>query len=172
MPALARTLSVVPLLVLTSPRLFAADVAVQLTGTPHAPIGAVEYIRVNLTTAPDQLANTAFTYTMPPGVTFRQAEIDWGSSFSCTTPPVGGTGTIGCVGMFGTLEIITFELNVSPSLAPDTVLSHTVALTVPDDNPANDTSNKTQTAAVLPLLDVTTTYPDTFVAGTSFSYDI
>jgi uncharacterized repeat protein (TIGR01451 family) len=86
--------------------------------------------------------------TLPAGTTFRSLAAP--GSWSCTTPAVGGTGTVSCdIGTLGSGASDVFTLVVRPDAStPDaTVLTNTPAISsaTADSNSANDSDPENTT---------------------------
>jgi uncharacterized repeat protein (TIGR01451 family) len=137
----------------------------------YAPIGHQTYASLVIT-ADGYNVPVTFTYTTPPGLTYAAQQY---LPYSCTAPADGGTGTITCTDYVTPGEnggYYTLFFNVPPSTAPGTAFTFNVTVTSPHTTPATVTRSASQTAALLPTLDYSTTLPSSVVAGQSFSYDL
>jgi len=92
--------------------------------------------------------DVAFRIETPPGTTFES--VSGGAGFSettCTTPPVGSTGTISCIrGLMprGSVVSMGMRLRVSPALAGIFFQTGvTVSSSVPDSNLSNNSASST-----------------------------
>src|SRR5262249_49020298 len=101
-----------------------------------------------------------------------------GPAFICTTPPVGGTGTITCTdatlaaGASATFQVV---VNVGASVALGTLISNTavVSTTTTDPNPGNNTSTVTTPIVTsADLLTVKLSEPNPVLAGANLTYTI
>jgi uncharacterized repeat protein (TIGR01451 family) len=83
------------------------DMAVAKTGPsgPVAPGSDITYLITLSNLGPQRANNVLLTDVLPPGTTFESLMLltSFGTTFAppvCTTPPVGGTGTLSCTTMF------------------------------------------------------------------------
>jgi uncharacterized repeat protein (TIGR01451 family) len=101
---------------------------------------------------PSPQPNVAINDTLPTGTTFSSLTTPGG--WSCTTPPVGGTGAISCskatlaAGENGTLTLL---VTVDPNVAVGTTLSNTATISsTPADTPTSNNSATTTTTVTVP----------------------
>lgn len=124
-----------------------ADLGVTKTGTPD-PVTAGQNLTYTITATnrgPSAAANASVTDTLPAGTTFESLSSPGG--WSCTTPPVGGTGTVSCTraSMPTGTAVFTLAVGVPESTADGTPISNTasVASTTTDPNPGNESATAT-----------------------------
>jgi len=116
----------------------------------------------------------AITTTLPANTTFQSVipPVDW----ACTTPNVGGTGTISCTSRdnFATRASARFVLTLNVvTNAPDTsTISATVTTGSPtnDPNQTNNASMATVAVATVADLTVSDAAPNSVVAGQDVTY--
>ena len=138
-----------------------ADVSVLKTRTSSslvAPGGVIDYDVTVTNNGPDSATNIVLTDVVPPQTTFLS--FDTGASgVVCTTPPVGGTGTITCP--FAPIHTtvasgISFpfqmQLRVDSGARGTIANTATVASDTPDSNPDNNSS--TASVSVVPSVPV------------------
>lgn len=146
------------------------------------------------TDAPDPMvAGTDLTYTLtvtndpnipalqvnvadviPANTTFQSVNAPAG--FSCTTPPVGGTGSVTCTRNFtlaGDVAVLTLVVHVNPSTPNGTIISNTATVMSadPDPNPGNNSA--TATTGVITQADLATVKndtPDPVISGAILRY--
>jgi uncharacterized repeat protein (TIGR01451 family) len=97
-----------------------ADVSVTNAGTPSlvAPGGTIVYTQVATNNGPLDAVNAVFSETIPANTTFLSLPAVAG--WNCTTPVVGGTGTISCTNpdlAKGASSTFTLTVTVSASAA-------------------------------------------------------
>jgi uncharacterized repeat protein (TIGR01451 family) len=121
------------------------DLAVTKTDSPD-PVNAGDDLTYIITIANNgaESASVNLTDTLPTQVTFKSIT----PSGSCTTPPVGSSGTITCNNLAtlnggGDSTIVTVVVNVPLSTPAGTVLVNTA--TVTGSRPDSDLSNNTAT---------------------------
>jgi uncharacterized repeat protein (TIGR01451 family) len=121
---------------------------------------AIDYTITVTNKGPDAASNIVLTDTIPPNTTFN-AYGTGASGIVCTTPPVGGTGTISCPFApaqasvpSGTSIEITIQLQVSSA----SLLTVDNTATVSSDTPDPDTTNNSATVSTpvfqIPLVPV------------------
>src|SRR5260221_3736257 len=152
-----------------------SDVGVAIDVPVFAAIGSTTTVTINLTAAGGTAQNVAVIYAIPQGMTFKS--LTPAASLSCNTPASGDVGAVVC--QAATLppsssiqQAVT--LNVPGSTAPGQLFFHVafVTSTSTDTNSSNDQAVATQTSAVAPNIQVTSTFPSTFVAGSPIAYTI
>jgi uncharacterized repeat protein (TIGR01451 family) len=132
-----------------------ADLSVTVTDTPD-PVqpGAALTYTINFSNAgPSDAAGATLSDTLPAGTTF--GSLTTAAGWSCTTPAVGGTGTVTCsalanvpAGAPGDASF-TLVVDVDPGVAPGTMIGNTatVAATTSDPAPGNGSATTTTTVA-------------------------
>jgi uncharacterized repeat protein (TIGR01451 family) len=85
--------------------------------------------------------DATITDTLPAGTTFVSLTTD----LACTTPAVGGSGTVSCTEAFdvGESHVLTLVVHTCPEVAASTIISNTATIALVGDP---DTSNNTSTA--------------------------
>jgi hypothetical protein len=156
----------------------AADLSVTKTDTPD-PVNAGTNLTYTITVAnagPDAASAAAWSDTLPAGTTF--VSLSPVAGWTCTTPAVGGTGTVDCnnpsfaVGS----AVFTLVVNVDASVLPGTLLGNTAAATstTTDPNAANNASTTTTTVGS-GSADLSVTLadaPDPVTVGQNLTYTI
>ena len=109
-----------------------ADVSITKTGKP-SPVAAGRDIAYTLTVSnagPATALNVVLADTVPAGTTFRS--IGSAQAWSCTTPPVGGTGAISCSLASlaaGTNSVLILRVRVNAAGIPPPSISNTATVT-------------------------------------------
>lgn len=125
---------------------------------------------------PDGALDLVFTDNVPTGTTF--ASFTAPAGWACTTPAVGGTGTVNCTAASlanGASANFALVVNVPASAANGSTISNTatVSSVFTDPNTGNNASTANTTVATSADLGVTKTdSPDPVVAGTNLTYSI
>jgi uncharacterized repeat protein (TIGR01451 family) len=126
---------------------------------------------------PQSAALVSWSDTLPAGTTFVSLS-NPGGGWSCTTPAVGGTGTVSCSNPSVGLGDSIFDLTVlvDPSVPAGTVISNTATVTAAgsaDPNLGNESA--TATTDVLAFADLSATKadsPDPVTVGNTLTYTI
>jgi uncharacterized repeat protein (TIGR01451 family) len=155
-----------------------ADIAVTKSGAPTATAGGTLVYTIGLTNnGPSTATSVTLDDTLPAGTTFVSLLQGSGPLAICTTPAVGGTGTISC--SFASLPAAssaswTLTVNVDAGLAAGTVLTNTAvgASAVTDDVPGNNSATATTTVGATFDLSVTKSGSATAAAGGTLTYTI
>jgi len=128
-----------------------ADLVVSKIGTPD-PVTAGDNVTYAITATnagPSAAAAVAVTDTLPAGTTFVSLLSPGG--WSCTTPPVGATGTVTCTrsSMATGNAVFTLVLNVAETTTNGTVISNTASASsaTPDPNPGDESNTSTVTVS-------------------------
>jgi uncharacterized repeat protein (TIGR01451 family) len=134
-----------------------ADLAITKSGPASADVDSnVTYVVSVTNNGPADALNVSLTDILPPNTTFVSITQTVGPTFSCATPPVGGTGTITCTiasladGATASFDIV---LHIDPLAAAP--IANTAAVTSPNDpTPINAATAVTAviTAAGIPTL--------------------
>ncbi len=127
-----------------------ADLSVTKSGVTN-PVVAGTNESYNLTVTnngPSDAQNVALTDATPPNTTFVSAAQNSGSAFTCSTPPVGGTGNVSCnlaTLAAGTSASFTIVVHVKSGTAGGSTISNTanVSSSTSDPNTANNSSTVT-----------------------------
>jgi uncharacterized repeat protein (TIGR01451 family) len=117
-----------------------ADMAVVKTGPASANTSTVISYTITVTNnGPNPAINAALADTIPAGTTFASLVSPGG--WSCTLPPVNGTGTVNCSIASRAAGSAVFTLNVNGPAAAATVSNTaTVSSSSTDGTPGNNTS--------------------------------
>jgi uncharacterized repeat protein (TIGR01451 family) len=157
-----------------------ADLSVTKTDSPD-PVVSGSNLTYTLTVAnagPDDSQNTALSDDVPAGTTFVSVAPD--PAFSCTTPQVGGTGTVTCNASgalpSGVSATFTVVVQVNASAPPGLPISNhaTVSTDTTDPNPGNNAATEPTSVVGAPA-DLSMTKsdaPDPVAAGTNLTYTI
>lgn len=126
-----------------------ADVTVTKTGPASASNNTNIIYTVSVTNAgPSEALSVTLTDVIPPDTTFVSASQTSGPTFTCTTPPAGGTGTIECtIATFAANATATFQFVVHVNPEASGTIENTASVASPSDpTPGNNAS--TTAAAV------------------------
>lgn len=155
-----------------------ADVAVTKSG-PGGVLsgGTITYTVTATNSGPSDATAVTLEDVVPTGTTFTSFTQNNGPVFACTTPAVGGTGTISCtLASFaaGASASFTLVVQTPAGIADGTVISNTATIdtTTTDANTANDASTATTTVAAEADLTLTKTGSSAFRPGTQTSYTL
>lgn len=130
--------------------------------TTTTALSAARFSAPGKTTYLDVISDgSAFTYTLPPHTTFFHMVNPYGAV--CTAPAVGDNGVIDCAAGLNTIYVF---LSVAADTPPGTILTHTVTTS------EGATVTTTSVAEPLPNLNIVSTFPSSFVAGTSPTYTV
>jgi uncharacterized repeat protein (TIGR01451 family) len=122
-----------------------ADLALS-TSTALQPVvaGQTTTLTATLTdNGPSDASGVSLSYTVPTSTTFQSASAPAG--WSCTTPPVGGTGTVTCttatlaLGATVSVQVAIGLPTKTPAGTTFTATAHVTSATA-DPNPANNTA--------------------------------
>ncbi len=154
-----------------------ADVSVTKTDSPD-PISAgstLTYIITVANAGPSAAASVSLSDTVPAGTTFINLQSPGG--WSCSTPGVGGTGTISCT--IATLPtggsaVFTLLVQTNASLATGTIITNTatVATTTTDASAGNNSATTTTTVSPVTNFTATKSVSGVFVSGTTVTYTV
>jgi len=124
----------------------------------------------------DPSSSVVVSDTLPTGTTF--VSLTAAAGWTCTTPAVGGTGTVSCTKASVAVAesaVFTLVVNVASTTPSGTVISNTatVSSATVDPNPANNSATSTTTVTTQADLSVTKSdSPDPVAAGGSLTYVI
>lgn len=147
---------------------------------PVLPGGQITYDIVLFNNGPDTSEFVSISDTLPPGTTFVDL-IASDPSWTCTTPAVGGTGTVDCSNdalAADTSAPFTLIVAVDSGVTPGTVITNTVTSSAetPDPDQGFPTASAdTTVVAPPPSADVSVTKvddPDPVSAGANLVYTI
>jgi uncharacterized repeat protein (TIGR01451 family) len=149
-----------------------ADLQVNKTGPATANAGSViTYTITVMNNGPNPAINASLSDTLPPGTLFYSfsAPVGW----TCTTPPVNGTGTVNCT--MGSMAVgsAVFTLDVNTPLSPQ-LLSNTasVSSSSTDSTPGNNNSTANTNIIYTADLSITKTATPTAAQGSNVTYTI
>ena len=157
-----------------------ADLAVTKADAPDPVVAGADLtydIALN-NFGPNGAVNVSLTDATPDHTRFRSFAQTSGPAFSCSTPAVGGTGTVSCtISTFGAGATATFRLvvRVKASTPNGTTLSNTATATSDTFDPCPGNNSATATTAVIARADLSVTKsdaPDPVNAGENITYTI
>jgi uncharacterized repeat protein (TIGR01451 family) len=152
-----------------------ADMSVTKTDTPD-PVVAGNNVTYTITVnnaGPSNATTAALADTLPTGTTFVSLSSPGG--WSCTTPAVGGVGTVNCsIATLGvTSAVFTLVVNVDSALLANVSNTATASSATTDPNGANNSDTETTTVNTSADVQVTKVdTPDPVTAGTNLTYTI
>jgi len=153
-----------------------ADLSVTITDSPDPvmPDASLTYT-ITVNNAGTTNANTAtLSVPVPANTTFTSLSAPGG--WSCTTPAVGGTGTVNCTHANLGLgdAVFTLVVDVNPAVAPNSILTATATVSSATTDPNTGNESDTETTTVLSPANVTGTKSasGTFVPGSTVTYTI
>jgi uncharacterized repeat protein (TIGR01451 family) len=124
-----------------------ADLAISKIDTPD-PVVAGQNVTYTITvtnSGPGPAASATLSDPLPAGTTFVSLSAPGG--WSCTTPPVGGSGAISCtIASLGVGSgVFTLTAAIAPTTTGGTVVTNTatVSSSTTDPNPANNSASAT-----------------------------
>jgi uncharacterized repeat protein (TIGR01451 family) len=154
-----------------------ADLTVSKTAPVTATAGTNITYAITLTNGgPSNSANVSLTDTLPAGTTFVSESQTTGQIFSCSTPAIGGTGTVNCTNASFGIGSATFSITVhiGAGVSSGTVISNTATATssTTDSNPGDNSQTANTTVANSADVSVVKTAPAAATAGTQITYNI
>ena len=155
-----------------------ADMAVTITENTSVPTAgsAINYTQT-ISNLGSFVANVpTYTFTTPPNTTFQS--ITPPAGWSCTTPSIGGTGTINCSGTTlasGSSVNMPMTLNVNPGTSAGTTITATPSVASSSRDPylPNNTASVSATVVAAGSGDVAITLansPNPVAPGDNYSY--
>ncbi len=140
----------------------AADLAVTNSGSPVvvAPGGAITYTQSVTNNGPFDAVNAVFTEAIPANTTFQS--INPATGWTCSTPAVGGTGTISCTNpdvAASSVAPFTVVVNVASATTSGTQIVDVDNVTsgTSDPNLANNSATAVTTVGVSTSADLAIT---------------
>ncbi|MGA7616386.1 MAG: DUF11 domain-containing protein [Thermoanaerobaculia bacterium] len=156
-----------------------ADLSVTKIGSPDPVIAGNDVTwSIQVTNAgPSDAAAVSLADTIPPNTTFVSLNQTSGSAFSCTSPPVGSTGTVTCtVANLPLSASASFDLvtRIDPSAPNGGTIGNMAAISSSaiDSSPGNDTATANVNIATQADLDLSKTGPSTIAAGADLTYTL
>lgn len=149
-----------------------ASMSIALSDSPDpVTAGSTLTWTVNLgNTGPSAASNVSWSLPLPAGTTFTSLT----SGFSCTTPAVGGAGTVNCTQVsvaVGASSTHTLVVNVDPAAAAGSTLSATASLSL-SNGTGSTASASTLVNRAADLSISTSDSADPVTAGTDYSYTV
>ena len=178
-----RLLSVAAFFVFASLNLFAqTDVTVRKVNVPidRTHIGRGEVLQYSITVANDgpNPANVTLSDVIPAGATFESIVQTGGVAFLCTTPAVGGTGTVSCTAAnmpSATHGVFTLSVRINAGASGTISNTATASSNVADPDPSDNSSTPPALTITNPGVDLTVTKsasPPTPTAGDVITYTV
>jgi uncharacterized repeat protein (TIGR01451 family) len=163
-----------------------ADLAVTNSGTPNpvlagpGPGNVITYTQSVTNNGPFDAVNAVFSETIPANTTFQSLSFPGGSGWTCTTPSVGGTGTISCTNPdFSKAASTTFTVGVAVNtgVTVGTVITDVVNATAGNSDPnlANNSATVQTTVGLSTTADLSitnTASPNPVIAGNNITYTV
>jgi len=155
-----------------------ADLAITNSPNPvPVPAGTnITYTQVVTNNGPSTATSVTMTEITPPNTTF-QSLTSPGGTWSCSTPSIGGTGTISCTDASFAPGTATFTivLRVTAGTAAGTAINDTatVSSSVSDSNSANNSATAADVVATATQADLVVTdsaSPTSVAAGSNVTY--
>lgn len=132
------------------------DVSITKTG-PAGPVSRgsnITYIITATNNGPAPARDITISDTLPAGTTFVSLSLltDPGTPLVCSTPPVGGTGTVTCsLGLLsvpGSPNIVSFSLTVNVTNQAPSTITNTATVTRPDVDPVPENNSSSVTTII------------------------
>ncbi len=153
-----------------------AQMIVTNTDSPNPVVAGsnITYTQIVTNTGAGSAVNPTLTETIPANTTFQSITYPPGST--CTTPPVGGTGTITCsspsapAGSSGT---VTVTVQVNAGTASGTIITDTATATSTNQAYGASTATATDVVALATQADLalnTVATPTSVYAGNNITY--
>ena len=155
-----------------------ADFSIVVTDTPD-PVAAGTALTLGTTVTnagPSDATMGSMTQQIPVGTTF--AAFTAAPGWSCSTPPIGGTGTVTCTSPAiptGAVAVFSLTVDVPANAADGSMLTSTSTATsaTADPNGANNSTISSTTVSAQADLSITVVgTPDPVVAGNDLTYAI
>lgn len=138
-----------------------ADLAVTKTDAPD-PVNAGQNVTYTITVTnagPDPATSVSLMDAVPANTTFVSLTAPAG--WTCTTPPVGGTGMVTCTRASlasGANEVFTLVVATSAASAPS--ISNTATVSAAENDPNSGNNSDTENTAVNLVADISVTKAD------------
>lgn len=155
-----------------------ADLTItKTTNATFAPAGSQFHYTISLhNNGPDAASNVVMTDTLPSSLLFRS--ITQPAGFSCTTPPIGATGTITCnSATMANNATATFTLTVEVATGATGTIVNNAGVSSATNDPVSGNSGASAGAvptgaAVADVVITKTTGTTTATTGSQFAYTI
>lgn len=138
---------------LTAASVSSADIDLHAQGTPNPVLkdARLDYTIRLQNFGPADATGISVTYTLPAGAEFHS--VGGNPSPSCTTPSVGGTGTVTCnLGSLANGGIRDLTISVTPRVVGTLPARFTATTTSPDADPSNNTWTLNTTVGIAPAV--------------------
>ena len=163
-----------------------ADLAVTNSGTPNpvlagpGPGNVITYTQTVSNSGPYDAVNAVFSEAVPANTTFQSLSFPGGSGWTCTTPSVGGTGTISCTDPdFAKAASTTFTVGVAVNtgVTAGTVITDVDNVTAGNSDPnlLNNSATVQTTVGLSTTADLSitnTNTPNPVIAGNNITYTV
>jgi len=158
-----------------------ADLAVTMTVTPDPvmPGSPITYTIGLANNGPQAAMSPMLSDELPPATTFQSLVAP--AAWSCTTPEVGGPGTVTCTTSSmanGASDSFALEVRLDDGVADGTVISNTASASaatsdpVPGNNSSTATTTVSNPAGSADLAVMMTVAPDPVMPGSPITYTI
>ncbi|HYJ86395.1 MAG TPA: hypothetical protein VEW46_10085 [Pyrinomonadaceae bacterium] len=156
-----------------------SDLSITKTDSPD-PVLAGSNINYALTISNAGVSDAqtvSFTDAVPANTTFVSVNQTSGPAFTCSTPPVGGTGNVTCsiatlpAGASAMFDLVV-RVSSNATTGSTVTNSATVMSTTGDPNTENNTAQTTTSVIGVPDLTISKTHSGNFTAGQPGSYTI
>ncbi|HEX6642712.1 MAG TPA: hypothetical protein VF215_16455, partial [Thermoanaerobaculia bacterium] len=155
-----------------------ADLGVTKSGPADVTAGNnITYTITATNAGPSDATSVFLTDALPFATTFVSFTQDSGPTFACTTPPVGGTGSVSCTRATfaaGATATFTFVVQAVPFAQNNTSIGNTVEINslTPDPNSANDSSSTNTNVTSSADVGGTKSGPTAVDAGADITYTL
>ena len=163
-----------------------ADLAVTNSGTPNpvlagpGPGNVITYTQTITNNGPFDALNAVYSEAIPANTTFQSLSFPGSSGWICSTPSVGGTGTISCTNSDvanAASTTFTIGMAVNTGVAAGTVITDIVNATAGNSDPnlANNSATVQTTVGLSTTADLSitnTASPNPVIAGNNVTYTV
>lgn len=163
-----------------------ADLAVTNSGTPNpvlagpGPGNVITYVQTVSNSGPYDAVNAVFSEAIPANTTFQSLSFPGGSGWTCTTPSIGGTGTISCTNpdvAKAASTTFTVGVAVNTGVAAGTVITDVDNVTAGNSDPnlLNNSATVQTTVGLSTTADLSitnTNTPNPVIAGNNITYTV
>ncbi|TMC76013.1 MAG: DUF11 domain-containing protein [Chloroflexi bacterium] len=145
---------------------------------PVSPGANLAYILTIANAGPNGAQGVWVSDDIPANTTFISLAQNSGPVFNCSTPPVGGTGTVGCSAgslAAGAMSTFTLVVNVNANTPDGTLICNTVTVGSSTSDPNPDNNSDTEKTEVKTEADLSVTKaddPDPVIAGNDLTYTL
>ncbi|HEY3053185.1 MAG TPA: DUF11 domain-containing protein, partial [Thermoanaerobaculia bacterium] len=160
----------------SAPITLSADLAVTKTGPASVTAGQnATFTVVVANNGPSDAQTVSLTDAVPANSTFVSESQTSGPAFTCTTPPVGATGTVTCNSSSlaaGTTATFSIVVKVNSSATGSVVNTASVSATTSDPNAANNSATASSPNTLSADLAVTKSGPASVTAGQNATFTV